>query len=68
MSVNTSYILLGAHIVKIFILVSDSIYHPINFCEKKFDLNKMQSFLEALIINVQICRHFGSPWSSLALE
>ena len=26
---------LSAHIVKIFIFLSDSIYHPMNFCERK---------------------------------
>ena len=35
-------------ISKFSIFLSDSIYHPMNFCEKYFDLNKMQSFLEVL--------------------
>ena len=38
----------SAHIVKIFVFLSDSIHYPINFCEKKIDLDKMQSFLEVL--------------------
>ena len=37
---------LSAHIVKIFIFLSDSIYCPMNICEKKFDLDKMQSLPE----------------------
>jgi len=39
---------LSAHIVKIFIFLSDSMYHPMNFTKEKFDLEKMQSFLEVL--------------------
>ena len=43
---------LGAQFIKVsisltfVILLSDSIYHPMSFCEKKFDLDKMQSILE----------------------
>jgi len=34
---------------KVFIFLSDSIYHPVNFCErKKIDFYKMESFLEVL--------------------
>ena len=39
----------SAHIVKIFIFLYDSISHPMNMSAKeKFDLDKMQSFLEVL--------------------
>ena len=31
-----------------FIYLSDSMYHPMNFGKKKFDLDKMQYFLEVL--------------------
>ena len=31
-----------------------------NFCEKNFDLDKMQFFFISFE-NVQICRHFGPP-------
>ena len=41
-----------------FNFLSDSIYHLMKFCEKKIDLDKMQSYLE-----VQICRHFGPPFA-----
>ena len=30
---------------KLFIFSSDAIYHPMNFCEKKLDLDKMQCFV-----------------------
>ena len=46
---------LRMHIIKVPIYIvqtstfsSDSLYQPMNFCERKFDLDKMQSFLEVL--------------------
>ena len=39
-------------------------YHAMKFCEKKNDLDKMQSFLEVLKLeNIQICHHFGPPFT-----
>ena len=35
-----------------------------NFCEKKFDLDKTQ-FLKISFENVQICGHFGPPLASV---
>ena len=60
---------LRMHIIKVPIYIvqtstfsSDSLYQPMNFCERKFDLDKMQSFLEVLK-KIQICRHFGPPFA-----
>ena len=33
-----------------------------NFCETKFDLDKMQCFLRSFQ-NIQICRHFVPPFA-----
>ena len=49
-----------------FMFLSDSIYHPMNFCGKKqtkkktIDLNKMQSFLEVLK-----CSNWPPFWSTI---
>ena len=44
---------------KFFIFLSDSIYHPMKVCEKKFDFDKMQSFLEVL----KTLKFFGRAFS-----
>ena len=38
----------SAHIAKIFIFPSDSVFHAMNFAEKLFDLDKKRFFYEVL--------------------
>ena len=40
---------------------TELIYHPMNFCKKKIDLDKMHFFIR--YENVQICCHFGPPFA-----
>ena len=49
-----------------FVFLSDSIYRPINVCEKKFNLDKMQSVLEVLKFAAILVHHLYQ--SSLGLE